>query len=82
MCMLLQSEYLDACNDEEMVRSELQGLRRQREQVATEVQTMHSAAQRLENIYAEQDQLLSVHIAEFICFHLKYAWPSSSSSFV
>ena len=63
--MLLQSEYLDACNHEEMVRNELEGMRRQREQVATEVQTMHSTAQRLENIYAEQDQLLSEYVAEF-----------------
>ena len=50
---------MEACNNEEMVRKELESMNQHKSRVAQEVNTMHSAAQKLENIYAEQDKLLS-----------------------
>ena len=53
-----QEEYLEARNTEEIVRKELEGVRRQRDDVSADVTVLLADAQKLEDLYEEQDDLL------------------------
>ena len=57
---------MEARNNEEMVRGELEGLGRHKARLAEDVHIMHKAAQKLEDFYAEQDKLLGEFTGEHI----------------
>ncbi|XP_013415071.1 uncharacterized protein LOC106177002 isoform X1 [Lingula anatina] len=54
-----QEEYLDAVNNEEIAKKQLVGVTAQRDKVAKEVEEMKLAAEALQKLYKEQDELLA-----------------------
>lgn len=53
-----QEEYLEALNEQEIVQKQLNGIVKQRDGVAREVDDMSSRGKTLQTLYQEQDELL------------------------
>jgi len=54
-----QEEYLDALNQQEIAKKDLDGVTKQKETTEAEINHLKGDAEKLKKIYAEQDELLS-----------------------
>ena len=67
-----QEEYLEALNKQEIAKRELDGITKQKEEVAKEVKTLQADVDKINKIYKEQDELLGENSFCYFVFVLTY----------